>query len=116
MILVYIFLLIGIIFQSLGTLALHRFPDVYTRLHGSTKCTTFGSIFLYLGVILYGILLFVSGKTEFASLSIHTFFVMFLISITNPTAAHAISRAAHRIGVLPKKAIIDKLQEEKNDF
>ena len=54
---VYLFLGIGALFQALGTIALHRFPDVYTRMHGATKCTTFGSIFIYLGIIIYGILM-----------------------------------------------------------
>jgi len=53
-ILVYAFLGIGVLFNGLGSIALLRFPDVYTRLHGATKCTTFGSIFTALAVIVYG--------------------------------------------------------------
>jgi len=98
---------IGMVFQTLGTLALHRFPDVYTRLHGATKCTTFGSIFLYLGIIVYGI------SVSNPQLSIHTLLVMMLLLITNPAGAHAIARAAHRSGVLPKNAVVDKLLEER---
>jgi len=107
---IYLFLGIGTAWQILGTLALHRFPDVYTRLHGSTLCTTFGSIFLYLGIVLYGI------NEGWLSLSIHTFIVMLMILITNPTGAHAIARAAHRSGVMPKKAVVDKLQEAGHDI
>jgi len=33
--------------------------------------------------------------------------------ITNPTGAHAIARAAHRSGVMPKQAVIDELKEAK---
>ncbi len=107
---IYLFLGIGTAWQILGTLALHRFPDVYTRLHGTTLCTTFGSIFLYLGIVLYGI------NEGWLSLSIHTFIVMLMILITNPTGAHAIARAAHRSGVMPKKAVVDKLQEAGHDI
>jgi multicomponent Na+:H+ antiporter subunit G len=103
---IYILLGIGIIFQVLGVVALYRFPDVYTRLHGATKCTTFGSIFLYLGIILYGV------KVGYVALPVHVFLVMMFLLATNPTGAHAIARAAHRGGVLPKKAVVDKLQEE----
>ena len=105
---IYVLLGIGIVFQVLGALALHRFPDVYTRIHGATKCSTFGSIFLYVGVILYGILFL-----DCISFSVHTFLVMVLILITNPVGAHAIARAAHKKGILPKGAEVDKLQEEE---
>ncbi|MCK4433787.1 MAG: monovalent cation/H(+) antiporter subunit G, partial [Methanomicrobia archaeon] len=40
---IYIFLAIGVFFNGLGSFGLIRFPDVYTRLHAATKCTTFGS-------------------------------------------------------------------------
>lgn len=103
----YVFLGIGAVFQALGTLALHRFPDVYTRLHGATKCTTFGSIFIYMGIIFYGLL------SSIPELSVHTLVAMMLLLITNPTGAHAIARAAHRSGLLPEKAVVDKLQEER---
>ncbi|WP_297417373.1 monovalent cation/H(+) antiporter subunit G, partial [Thermococcus sp.] len=33
--LIYAFLSIAITFNLLGSIALHRFPDVYTRLHGA---------------------------------------------------------------------------------
>lgn len=109
----YLLIGIGLFFQAMGTIALHRFPDVYTRMHGATKCTTFGSIFIYIGVIGYGILMFLSGETVYLSLSVHTFIVMFIILLTNPTGAHAIARAAHRSGVMPKHAIVDDLRGAK---
>ena len=107
---VLILLGIGMVFQILGSLALHRFPDVYTRLHGATKCSTFGSLFLYLGVIVYAI----SFEDSLGiSLAIHTMVAMVLILITNPTGAHAIARSAHKSGVMPKRAVVDKLKEER---
>jgi multicomponent Na+:H+ antiporter subunit G len=108
---VYVCLGIGLAFNLLGTLALHRFPDVYTRLHGATKCTTFGSIFFYLGIILYAVLHYIGGNHGYAGLAIHTFLVLAFIFLTNPTGAHAIARAAHRSGVMPKRAVVDKLRE-----
>ena len=103
---IYVFLGIGIVFQALGTFALHRFPDVYTRIHGATNCSTFGSIFLYVGVILHGILF-----SDCISFPVHTFLVMVLLLVTNPVGAHAIARAAYKKGILPKGAEVDKLQE-----
>jgi multicomponent Na+:H+ antiporter subunit G len=108
---VYVLLGAGALFMTLGTLALHRFPDVYTRLHGATKCTTFGSIFIYIGVMVYGAWTALSGAGAHLVLALHTFVVMVLILVTNPTGAHAIARAAHRSGVKPAGAIVDRLEE-----
>lgn len=110
--LIYLFLGIGITFQALGVLSLHRFPDVYTRQHGATLCTTFGSIFLYLGITLYAVLFSIPGRASCISFSVHIFLVLCLVLITGPTGAHAIARAAHRSGILPKRAVVDKLQDE----
>ena len=109
----YIFLGIGIAFNLLGSLGLLRFPDVYTRLHAGTKCTTFGSIFLSFSVIIYGFWRYYEGETHMITLSIHTIIALVAILLTNPTGAHAIARAAHRSGTKPVKAVVDDLEEEK---
>jgi len=53
--LIYVLLGIGVFFNILAGVGLLRFPDVYTRLHAGTKCTTFGSIFIVGSVILIGL-------------------------------------------------------------
>ncbi len=109
-----IFLGIGVIFNCLGSLGLLRFPDVYTRLHASTKATTFGSIFTSLAVIVYSLSRWSSiGDSKFIVLALHTIIALIFLIITNPTGAHAIARAAHRSGVMPKRAVIDQLKEVK---
>ena len=113
MYLIYIFLGIGIFFNCLGIIGLLRFPDVYTRLHAETKCTTFGSIFLSLAVIIYGFGLLFLGKTEYGILSFRTIIALIALIVTNPTGAHAIARAAHRSGVKPRFAVVDRLEEAK---
>jgi len=105
---VYVVFGIGVLFNGLGAVALIRFPDVYTRLHGATKCTTFGSIFTAVGVIVYG---FVKGGAEYNTLAIHTIVALIAILVTNPTGSHAIARAAHRSGIKPKGAVVDRLEE-----
>jgi multicomponent Na+:H+ antiporter subunit G len=109
----YVLLGVGAVFSALGTIALHRFPDVYTRMHGATKCTTFGSLFIYLGVMVYGASILMSGDAQGMVLALHTFVVLVMILLTNPTGAHAIARAAHRSGVKPVGAITDALKGEK---
>jgi multicomponent Na+:H+ antiporter subunit G len=108
---IYIFLGIGVFFNGLGSFGLLRFPDVYTRLHAATKCTTFGSIFISFAVILYGVYHWYAGTGSYGVLAIHAFIALIALVVTNPTGAHAIARAAHRSGVYPERAVVDKLQE-----
>jgi len=108
---IYIFLGIGVFFNLLAGVGLLRFPDVYTRLHAGTKCTTFGSIFICGSVILLGLKQWVyNGDTNSSVLLIHTVIALIAILLTNPTGAHAIARAAHRSGVKPVGAVIDELE------
>ncbi len=110
-------LVVGVAFNLLGTVALYRFPDVYTRLHGTTKCTTFGSIFTSGAVIVYGLLRFlVAGdlaSRRGMALAIHAFFALMALLITNPTGSHALARAAHRAGIRPWGAVVDRLEERR---
>lgn len=107
-ILMYVFLGIGAIFNGLGAVALHRFPDVYTRLHGATKCTTFGSIFSILAVVVYGV---ARGGDVGISMVIRAVLALIFLLLTNPTGSHALARAAHRAGIKPFKAVVDRLEE-----
>jgi len=108
-IIVYIFLGLGVFFNLLAGLGLLRFPDVYTRLHAGTKCTTFGSIFICGSVILLGLKMWITGDGDGGTLVIHTAGALIAILVTNPTGAHAIARAAHRSGIKPVGAVVDDL-------
>ena len=67
-----IFIIIGLGFNLLGAFSLYRFPDVYTRLHGATKCTTFGTLFTMFAVVAYSLGRLVStGEARFAVFIIH---------------------------------------------
>lgn len=105
---------ISLIFNTLGVIGLHRFPDVYSRLHAATKCTTFGSIFATIAVALYGFGQWYYGSDAFGNMSFHAIFALFALLLTNPTGAHAIARAAHKSGIPPKAAVIDQLEEDEN--
>ena len=112
---VYLFLSIGVFFILLAGGGLLRFPDVYTRLHAGTKCTTFGSIFLILSVVILGLKTWYLGNTDGSVLAIHSFIALVAILLTNPTGAHAIARAAHRSGVTPVGAVVDHLKEKETE-
>ena len=114
LIVLYILLGIGVIFNGLGSIGLLRFPDIYTRLHATTKNTTFGSIFTCLAVIIFSFYqLHITKDSKFLVLALHTFLALVCLIVTNPTGAHAIARAAYRSGVMPKQAVIDQLKEAK---
>lgn len=114
---IYAFIAIGCFFNLMATIGLHRFPDFYTRLHAATKCSTFGSIFLVLAVIIHSLRAWViEGLASPQSvLSIHAFIALIALLVTNPTGAHAIARAGYRSGVKPVQAVIDDLEGKEYD-
>lgn len=112
-IIVYILLGIGIFFNLLAGVGLLRFPDVYTRLHAGTKCTTFGSIFIIGSVIILGFRTWYFGNVNGSVLAIHSIVALVAILLTNPAGAHAISRAAHKSGVMPVDAVVDDLKQSQ---
>jgi len=110
-----VFVIISMFFILLGSIGLHRFPDVFTRLHAATKATTFGSIFLALAVIIFAVYRMIEGDPmnvgSYITLASHTFLALVALLLTNPTGAHAIARAARRTGVEPEQAVIDEFEE-----
>jgi len=105
-------LVIGLVFNSLGILGILRFPDVYTRLHASTKATTFGSIFTSLSVVVWALAQFVGqGDKAMLSLTLHVVVAVFVLAFTNAVGAHAIARAAHRSGIKPSPSVMDQFEE-----
>jgi multicomponent Na+:H+ antiporter subunit G len=111
-ILIFVFIGVGLFFNLLAGVGLLRFPDVYTRLHAGTKCTTFGSIFLIGSVVLIGLNMWWEHDTNGSVLTIHSMVALIAILLTNPVGAHAIARAAHRSGVRPVGAVVDELAEK----
>lgn len=84
-IIAYISIFIGVFFFGVGTIGLLRMPDIYTRMHASTKCDTLG-----ISLVMFGLML-LNGLSIF---SLKLFVLVLFIWITNPTAAHAIAMAA----------------------
>ena len=116
LVIVSILLAVSVVFNGLGVIGLHRFPDVYTRLHAATKCTTFGTIFMTFTVVVYGgAKYFSTGEGQYLNLVLHTIAALVAIMVTNPTGAHAIARAAHKMGYHPKQAVRDDLAEENEE-
>jgi len=111
----YIFIGIGLFFNLVGTVGLHRLPDMYTKLHAATKCTTFGSIFLIIAVIMQAANIWAQGDVSQSVMCIHAVLALVALLVTNATGAHAIARAAHRSGEKPARAVVDDLGGKEND-
>lgn len=89
-----VFLLVGIglFFTFVAAVGLIRLPDLYTRAHASSKIDTLGAAFTLAGVAL----IFGVDVT-----SVKILLLLVFLFITNPTAAHAITRAAYDQGIEP---------------
>ncbi len=85
-ILILIFLLGGLFFYVVGVVGLIRMPDVFCRMHATTKCDTMGAGLIFIAMILW------QGAT-FVSLNI--LLVLMFIWLTNPTAAHYIAKSEY---------------------
>jgi len=77
----------GVFFSFASVVAILRFPDVFTRLHGGTKALSGGAILILLGATPYTGS--VAGRMKL--LLIAVFFL-----VTNPMSSHAIARACRR--------------------
>jgi multicomponent Na+:H+ antiporter subunit G len=84
------FIVIGSFFLLVGTVGLLRLPDVYNRMHATSKATTLGAASIFLA----GFAFFVPDGAALTSLV----GIVFLF-LTTPTGAHMISRSAQKMGV-----------------
>ena len=101
----YVLLSVGVAFDLFGCIGLVRLPDVYNRLQAATKCATLGTAMILLSVFFF---------TGFGAITIKALLCIWFILITSPTAAHAISRAAHRSGIrLWEGSYLDKYAEDR---
>jgi multicomponent Na+:H+ antiporter subunit G len=82
--------LVGSVFLTVGTVGLLRLPNVYNRMHATSKPATIGVVAMFLAGFAY----FGPGGAGLRSLV----GIVFLF-LTVPTGAHMISRAAERTGV-----------------
>jgi multicomponent Na+:H+ antiporter subunit G len=87
------FLILGALFILVSAIGLLRLPDLYMRMHATTKTTSLGLLLLLIGA------LFV--MPDLATI-LKGLLVIIFIFLTTPLGAHMISKAAHIMKV--KKA------------
>lgn len=85
-------LMSGAFLCVVGGIGLHRLPDFFSRAHGAGVTDTLGA-----GLVLGGLML----QAGWTVVLVKLVFVLALLWITSPTAAHAIARAALEDGLEP---------------
>jgi len=84
---VVIFLISGLFFFFVGVLGLVRMPDVFTRMHATTKCDTMGAGLIFIALIIW---------QGFSFISLNILLILIFVWLTNPTAAHAIAKSSYQ--------------------
>jgi len=87
---VWLCLVMGSVFCMIGGLGILRMPDFYTRTHAASITDTLGATLILVGLGLHSGLNLITVKL---------FFVLTLLYITSPTAAHALVKAAYAKGL-----------------
>jgi multicomponent Na+:H+ antiporter subunit G len=85
-------LLLGGTISLVGALGVLRLPDSYTRMHAASKAGALGAALVLAGV---------AAATR-GAVSLEAIFALVVLVATTPLAAHAVSRATHRAGNLPR--------------
>lgn len=85
-----LFFLLGAILMLLAAIGLVRMPDLFMRMHSSTKSATLG-----VGLIMLGTAVFFADFT----IAVRALAVVAFLFLTAPIAAHMIGRAAYLSGV-----------------
>ncbi|HUF83436.1 MAG TPA: monovalent cation/H(+) antiporter subunit G [Acidimicrobiia bacterium] len=94
----------GVALALIGCVGLHRFPDVFARMHASSKPATLGLV-----LVLTGAGLRMEDVGDVAKLVL----VFALQFVTAPTGAHMVGRAAYRAGTeLSPETSVDELATE----
>jgi len=77
----------GAFFVLIGSIAMLKLPDFYTRLHGPTKATTLG-----LGALVLMSVLFFNGVVQ--QLSLQQLLIALFLFISAPITAHMLIKVA----------------------
>ena len=82
--LVSILLLLGSAFILIAAIGLVKFSDLYSRMHATTKATSFGTLLLLIAVALF---------FNTPAIYIKALLIIIFIYLTAPLAAHSIAKS-----------------------
>jgi len=87
-----IFLFLGCFLILVAAIGVVRFPDFYTRIHAAGKSETLGQFLVILSLMIF---------EGFTLVSVKLLLIVAFIFICNPTATHALAKAAYLSGLRP---------------
>jgi len=89
----------GTFFFATGVIGILRFPDFYSRMHATGKGDTLGTVLTLAGLALYNL----DAEFTLAGIlvSLKLMFIGVFWFMANPTATHALLRAAFDSGLMP---------------
>ncbi|MBN2611657.1 MAG: monovalent cation/H(+) antiporter subunit G [Bacteroidales bacterium] len=83
-IIISILIIAGALFVFIAAVGIIRFDDLYSRMHATTKATSFGLLLLLAGVSIFFLETIVFVKA---------FLIIVFIYLTAPLAAHSIAKS-----------------------
>jgi multicomponent Na+:H+ antiporter subunit G len=93
----------GSLFVLLSAVGLLRMPDLFTRMHPSSKAATLGTVLILIGIALH----FQDG-----AIAVRAVLICLFLFLTAPVASHIIARAGFLSGVpLAEDTAIDELSD-----
>lgn len=95
-------LVLGACFALLAGIGIHRFPDIYSRMHAAAKSPTLGLVLVAIGAAV---------RIGTAAAAVTLFLVVVLQLLTAPVATHIVARALH----LRTRVQLDGLDELARD-
>ena len=91
----------GSLFVLLAAIGLLRMPDLFTRMHPSSKAATLGTVLILIGTAVY---------FEDGAIAVLAVLICLFLFLTAPVASHIIARAGFLSGVpLAEETAIDEL-------
>ena len=101
-----VLMIIGSLFCLIAALGVFRFPDTLIRMHAVTKAGSLGA-----GLMILAHAVFFQSP----GIYLRAVFIIGLLLLTAPVAAHLIARASYRSGIpLSGHTWIDELNDKKN--
>ncbi len=79
-----VFFFLGAFFILVSAIGLIRFPDLYTRMHATTKATSFGLLLLIIGTAIF---------FNIGTVWLKAVLVVIFIYLTAPLASHSIAQS-----------------------
>jgi multicomponent K+:H+ antiporter subunit G len=98
----------GALFVLVGSVALVKLPDFYTRLHGPTKATTLG-----LGSLVFSSMLFFNGVQQ--QLSLQQLLIALFLFISAPVTAYMLIKVGLHQKLVPMATTQHQQLMQKRD-